>query len=82
MKITRIKPPMFRIGRKHYNEYEVMNFRVDIAEGRIKLTDNLKITQVDTGEVSYIRPDGITTKKLSGLIFHASCTIKIMKAQH
>ena len=56
MDIQRIKAPAYKIGRKHYNEYEVRQLIVDVAEGRI--SGNIKITDVGNGEVRILSECG------------------------
>lgn len=81
MNITRIKAPMYRIGRKQYNEYEVRHLMADVAERIVVLESPLKITQIDTKEVSFMRLDGILTDNLSGLKITGYHTLRCLKAQ-
>lgn len=74
--IQRIKPPMYRIGRKHYNEYEVRQLMLDVAKGIAP--KDIKVTCVKTKQISYITETGLLTEPLPGFNISGDLTMDLL----
>jgi hypothetical protein len=72
--IQRIEVPMYRIGRRHYNEYEVRQLMLDVAKGIAP--KGIKVTYVKSGETAYITETGHLTEKLPGFDISGTITLK------
>jgi hypothetical protein len=75
MKITRIKPPKYKVGKYSLNEYEVRNLQVEVAKGLkphgIKVKD-------EKGKTGIIREDGLLTEKMYGYDITAMICLELL----
>lgn len=85
MKITRIKPPKFRVGRYVLNEYEIRQYCLEVAEGKREPGDLVKDSE---GNTATILRDGRLTRNLEGwdiggviAIKHYKCQLRMREAQ-
>lgn len=79
MRLSTIKSPKFRINRKIYNEYELREIMLRV--GREELPA-LKVTQVDTKQVAWIKAPGYLTDDLDGLGLATKLQIELMRLKH
>lgn len=56
MKITRVTPPKFKIGKYVLNEYEVRQLQIDFKQG--KFTEELAVYDVTYGTYHILNLDG------------------------
>lgn len=75
MKITRIKPPKFRIGRYALNEYEIRQYCLEVAEGKRKPGDIIKDSE---GNTATILRNGRLSNVLGGLVLSAQLTMDLL----
>lgn len=78
MKIDRIKPPKYKVGRYSLNEYEVRKLMVDVAKGicpsGIKIIDEEKTCAT-------ILPSGRLDKNIYGFGINSGFTIELIKLE-
>ena len=76
MKITRINPPKYKVGRYSLNEYEVRQLMVEVAEKKkpfgIKVSDS-------SGTVATIQEDGSLSCPLYRMNEMSSATLMLLK---
>ena len=77
-KITRIKPPKFKVGRLSLNEYEVRKLMVDVANG-IQPT-GIVITD-EEGVSATLQEDGRPDKNLYGFGINSRFTMELIKLE-
>jgi len=54
MKIQRIKPPKYRVGKFVLNEYELRQLLLDVASRTIILDKELKVIDMQTKDIAYV----------------------------
>ena len=76
MKIKRITPPKYRVGKFSLNEYELRNRMVEVAGGEkpagIKVKD-------DSGNVVIILQNGRLSANVVGFDINSMLTLKLLK---
>ena len=79
MKITRVAPPKFRVGRYVLNEYELRTLTLEVAQGikpsGIKVKDSF-------GNVAIILPNGCFSNSLKGMEISATLQIDLMQLNY
>lgn len=77
MKIDRIKPPKYQVGRYSINEYELRQLMAQVATGDrqagIKVKD-------ETGHVATILENGRLSSNLKGLDINSKFTLTCIRA--
>ena len=76
MRLSTIKSPKFRINGKIYNEYELREIILKV--GREELP-TLKVTQVDTKQVAWIKAPGYLTDTLDGLAIAGNLQMELVR---
>lgn len=77
MRLSTIKAPKFRINGRIYNEYELREIALKVAQG--ELPDNLRVKQLDTKQVAYIKASGCFTKSLDGIAVAGKLQMQLMR---
>ena len=76
MKITRVKPPKYKVGKHTLNEYEVRTLMLEVAKGLkpayIEITD-------ENGVTANILPNGRLAFNLYGFDICGNLTIGLLK---
>jgi hypothetical protein len=79
MRLSNIKSPKFRINGRIYNEYELREIILKV--GREELS-TLKVTQVDTKQVAWIKAPGYLTDDLDGLALATNLQIELVRLKY
>ncbi len=77
MRLSTIKAPKFRINGRIYNEYELREIALKVAQG--ELPDNLRVKQLDTKQVAYIKVPGYFTETLDGISIATNLQMQLMR---
>jgi hypothetical protein len=75
-KITRIKPPKFRVGRYVLNEYELRRLMVQVAAK--KKPSGILVKDAE-GRYATITEDGSLSRPLYGLDLISSCNLRLIR---
>ncbi len=77
IKITRIKPPKYYVGRYALNEYELRCLMAEVCAGE----KEAGIVVYDGTTHAKILPNGRLSKNLKGMDISANYTIALLRAQ-
>ena len=77
MKITRIKPPKYKVGRYVLNEYEVRCMMSEVCLGS-RNPDGIHIED-ESGKIAEILPDGRLTENLKGFDISGNYTLILIR---
>lgn len=75
-KITRIKPPKYKIGRYSLNEYELRQFMVEVAKKERPFGQKV-LDQI--GNCATIQEDGTLSNNLFGTDIMSLATLQIIR---
>lgn len=78
MKIERIKPPKYKVGRYSLNEYEVRKLMVDVAIGF--QSSGIKVTDIN-GNSAIIQSNGRLSNQLYGFDISSKFTLELLKIE-
>lgn len=73
----RIDPPRYKVGKYVLNEYELRYLMVQVCRGEIE--PGFRVTHVQSGNSTIIRPDGRFEGRLGGLDIASGFTLDLIR---